>query len=245
MRFPHFMALAAVLLTSFGLAVAQTPESCPLVSVEGPAKQVDAGMSVVFRATLKTVVPTAKPEFEWKISAGTITAGQGTSSITVDTVGLGGQQIVVTVSVSGVSTVCSTSVTHSLAILQTTSNCGMAFDEFGDIRVEDEEARLDNLAIQLTNYKQAVGAIIVFAGRKTYENEAIERLKRAKDYLVKVRNIEPDRVVTVDGGYRKEFQVSLYIIPPGAQPPSFEPRLDPSEVELTKPRPRIVAKKRG
>lgn len=78
----------ATLLASLGAAAAQPPQRCQIVFIEAPAK-VDAGLSLVFRAKLGTVVPTAKPEYKWQINAGTITEGEGTSSITVDTAGLG------------------------------------------------------------------------------------------------------------------------------------------------------------
>lgn len=245
MKFPHLMALAAVLFTTFGVGAAQTSDKCQLVSLEVPAKEVDAGMSIVFRAKLNTIIPTAKPEFKWEITAGTITTGEGTPSITVDTTGLGGQSIEATVSVSGVSTICSTSATQTVAVVQGGVGCQMPLDEFGDINFEDEKARLDNFAIQLANYEGATGSIIVFAGRTTYEHEAEERLKRAKDYLVNVRNIEANRVITVDGGYREGFQVFLFIIPPGANPPSLESNVSPTEIELTKPHPKALPKKRS
>lgn len=243
MKFPHFMAAATVLLATFGVGAAQTSDKCHMVSVEVSAKDVDSGMPVVFSAKLNTIVPTARPEFKWQITAGTITAGEGTSSITVDTVGLGGRSIEATVSVSGVSTICSTSATESVRIFDEGPRCGLAFDQFGDIKFEDEKARLDNFAIQLINYKEQRGSIIVFAGRQTYANEARERLNRAKNYLVKIRNIDPNQVTTIDGGYREDFQIYLYIIPPGADPPSLEADVSPTEIELTKRRPKVLAKK--
>ena len=42
---------------------------------------------------------------------------------------------------------------------------GDRFDEFGDIKCEDEYARLDNFAIQLQNDPQSKGAIMVFTGK--------------------------------------------------------------------------------
>lgn len=244
MKSPHFMAVASFLLTPFVVGAAQTSDRCQIVSLEVPAK-VDAGLSVVFSAKLNTVVPTAKPEFKWHINAGTIVAGEGTSSITVDTAGLGGQSVEATVSVSGISTVCLTSATGSVAVMDTGPGCGLPFDQYGDIRFEDEKARLDNFAIQLLNYEAARGYIIAYAGKQTYKGEAAKRLQRAKNYLVRVREIDPARIITVDGGYQQEYSVALIIAPPGATPPSAMPGLSPDEIELTKPRPRDLVKKKS
>jgi hypothetical protein len=236
------MALATVLLASLGAAAAQSPQRCEIVSIEVPAK-VDAGTSIVFSAKLNTVVPTAKPEYKWQITAGTIISGEGTSSISVDTSGLGGQSIEATVSVSGISTLCSTSTTQSVAVLPP-EPCGISFDQYGDIRFEDEKARLDNFAIQLFNYRDATGFILAYAGKQTYQGEAAERLLRAKNYLVKVREMDPARIITIDGGYQEEFSITLRIASPGATAPVAMPTLSPSEIEFTKPRPRDLSKKK-
>ncbi|HEV7683749.1 MAG TPA: hypothetical protein VGO68_16595 [Pyrinomonadaceae bacterium] len=235
------MAVTAFVLVTFVVATAQNSDRCQIVSIESPAKEVDQGTSIVFSAKLNTVVPTAQSEFKWEITAGTIMAGQGTSSITVDTSGLGGQTVAATVSVSGVSTSCSTSATQSVAVLSPPP-CGMPLDEYGDIRFEDEKARLDNFAIQLFNYPDAKGYIFVYAGRQTYESEAAERVLRAKNYLVKVRHIDPARILAIDGGYQEDFVVILIVAPPDAIPPVSMPTLSPTEIKLTKPRPKSARK---
>lgn len=113
--------------------------------------------------------------------------------------------------------------------------CGLSgriFDEYGDIRFADEKARLDNFAIQLTNTENAVGHIIVYAGRRATVAEAEIRANRARDYLINVRKVNPERIKAVDGGYLVDLTVRLYIVPPGAAPPPLTPMLDPSQVEI-------------
>ena len=118
--------------------------------------------------------------------------------------------------------------------------CGwiVKFDEFGRIRLSDEHARLDNFAIQLTQTKETVGYIVVYASRKAMVREAQTRANRARNYLINVRKIDPQRVKAIDGGHKEEFQVDLWIIPANSQPPSLDPTVDPSQVEI------IGAKKR-
>jgi hypothetical protein len=110
--------------------------------------------------------------------------------------------------------------------------CGLAFDTFGDIRFEDEKARLDNFAIQISNQDDAHGFIIVYAGRKATLNQAQRRANRAKNYMVKVRGIESERLYAVDGGYREELEITLIVAPAGAEPPPLTPLLDPSQVQI-------------
>ena len=98
------------------------------------------------------------------------------------------------------------------------------FDEYSDISVEDEKARLDNFAIHLQKDEpQFKGYIIVYAGPRARSGEAQARAKRAKDYLVKARGIEAERIVTIDGGCRDRLEVELYALPSSMSPPTPNP----------------------
>jgi hypothetical protein len=110
--------------------------------------------------------------------------------------------------------------------------CVLAFDNYGDIRFSDEQARLDNFAIQIDHEPKNTGYIIVYAGRKALVAEAQLRANRARDYIVNVRHIDPARVKAVDGGYREDLTVYLYILPVGATPPVAEPSIDPKDVQI-------------
>jgi hypothetical protein len=122
--------------------------------------------------------------------------------------------------------------------------CGLRFDEYGDISWEDEKARLDNFAIQLMNEENAQGYIVAYAGRKAYIGEAQLRANRARDYLIKVREVDPKRVTAVDGGYQLDLTVNLHIIPAGLEPP-LNPTVDPSQVEIIYEKKRRSPKKRN
>src|SRR5712691_8379870 len=71
------------------------------------------------------------------------------------------------------------------------------FDAFGDIKCEDEYARLDNFAIQLQNEPTAKGLIIFYGGRSfrgklPRRGDAAARAARLRPYLVKRRGIPSD-----------------------------------------------------
>ena len=84
------------------------------------------------------------------------------------------------------------------------------FDEYGNIRFNDEKARLDNYAITLQNEPGTTATIIVYG---SCAGEAQQRGDRAKDYLVNTRGIEAGRITVVDGGCRAELTVQLWIVP--------------------------------
>jgi hypothetical protein len=113
------------------------------------------------------------------------------------------------------------------------------FDAFGDINCEDEMARLDNFAFSLQNDPQARGAIIFYGG-KTFRGklprrgEAAARAARLGHYLVKRRGIPADRLIVIDGGYHKEWQVELWIVPSGAGLPLRQPTVPIQEIKFRK-----------
>lgn len=243
MKRPHrHLVLAFLVILAPIAASARVPQKCPTVWVGSPTTGVTPGKSVVFTARLTGLNPTVQPEFHWEVSAGGIISGQGTPQLTVDTAGLGGQVVTARVSIGGVSRPCSVEASHSYPIPFEPITCGLPFDQYGDISLEYEQARLDSFVIQLFNETRSQGYIFAYAGRRSYKGEAAARLRRAKDYLVEVRQMSPGRIVTIDGGYKEDFEVTLIIVPLGATPPSAMPTLSPSEVQLTKPQPRSPLK---
>lgn len=99
------------------------------------------------------------------------------------------------------------------------------FDEFGDIRCEDEMARLDNFAIQLLHEPQAKGVIIFYGGRRfrgrlPRRDEAEARAGRMKPYLVNRRGIPASRIIVINGGYDDEWHAQLWVVPPGVKMPT-------------------------
>lgn len=110
------------------------------------------------------------------------------------------------------------------------------YDSYGKIPFEDAEARLDNFMFQLANMDEGTphyrGFIIVYAGRSAHAAEASAVAECAKNYLVKVREADPETIVAADGGYRDEFTVQLYIMPNDAYPPRLMPTVSPKKVQI-------------
>jgi hypothetical protein len=68
----------------------------PLVSVNCPSGEVEEGSKVKVSA----ITEAEKPVFAWRLTAGKLTEGDSTSSILIDTTGLAGQTITVTVEIN-------------------------------------------------------------------------------------------------------------------------------------------------
>ena len=111
-----------------------------------------------------------------------------------------------------------------------------ALDSYGTIPLEQEKLRLDNFAITLLRERNAVGYIIAYAGKRTRAGEAKELTERAESYLVKVRSFPPNRLKSINGGYREERQVELYVVKDKTCPPVAAPTVDPRDVQIIRPR---------
>jgi hypothetical protein len=189
------------------------PPPCPTVSVTCPS-DVDQGGALTFNASVN---PTGNVTYNWSVSAGTIASGQGTSSITVDTGTLGGQSVTATVEVGGLDPACTKTASCTTAVKPPVVIECTKVDEYGNIKFNDEKARLDAFASRLQTETGSQGYII---GYGTCEGEGLARANRAKDYLVNTRGIDAGRITTVDGGCRAELWVQLFACPPNAKPPT-------------------------
>lgn len=119
------------------------------------------------------------------------------------------------------------------------------FDEFGNICCDDEKARLDNFANQLSNEPDAQGYIIFYGGKRhnypycdssrlvlPRRGEAEARVARMKPFIYYTRGIDPDRIVVINGGYRESWMAEFWIAPKGAKPPVPTPTVKPQEIRF-------------
>jgi hypothetical protein len=215
------------------------PIVCPNISVSCPTS-VKQGDPLTFTAS---VSGDASITYNWTVSAGTISSGQGTTSITVDTTTLGGQNVTATVELGGLDPSCSRTASCT-ANVETPPQACRKFDEYSDLRFNDEKARLDNLAIQLQQDPGSQAYYVVFGSCDT---EGAARSTRAVDYLVNNRGIDRGRITVIDGGCRETLTVELWICPTGAGAPaaSNTATVSPCPACKVKPRPRARRTRRG
>lgn len=226
---------------------------CPVITLECPDMLARPGLPVSFKARVSGAGPDRALTYRWTVSAGTITSGtegevtssKGMAEFTavVNTTELaGGSSVTATVEVGGFDRSCSTSNSCTTIIVQPIEPRPM--DYYGNIRFADEMALLDNFAIELQNSTDFHGYIECYGRRVGQQREAMNRCARAKRYLSNRRGIAPDRIVLVDGGFREELTVGLWLLPPGTNfTPS--PTVDPKDVRFTKDTEGTKSRKRA
>ncbi|MEP6921688.1 MAG: PEGA domain-containing protein [bacterium] len=175
-----------------------------------------------------------------------VLSGLGTPTITVDSTSVGNQSIRATLLVedgSGDAVCRQTALASTLvrAITQTHREAG-EFDVCCNCAFDDQKARLDNLAVELQNDPSATGYILGYGGRSSRAGEADRLNVRARDYLIIKRGIDPARIIALNGGYREQDCVDLWIVPSGATPPQPRPTVQPGDVH---PAPAKLTRRRG
>lgn len=190
---------------------------CPAVEIVCPT-QLTVGEPITFSSRVTGGVPAnVNAVYNWTVSAGTITSGQGTDTIRVDTTGLAGETVRASLSVGGYNLDCAADCAISFPLPKATSR---KFDEFPDITRNDEKARLDNYGVELQNDPTATAYVIVYPGRSGKRGEVQQHASRIVDYLVNSRQIDKSRIVTLVGPVRDQLFVELWITPQGATPPN-------------------------
>jgi len=204
-----------------------TSRACPYnIRVDGPERVMEGDL-ITFASTNLVTDGAIPVLYNWTVTPGNlnITSGLGTSSITVDTKGFGGQTITADLDVNdGVyDATCRQRISVPTIVETPPAPPGpRKFDEFESSAFDDDKARLDAFAIELQNNPDSQGYIIMYQGteRASMRTKKVDVLsKRTLDYLVKSRGIDPRRIQIVNWGTRLKTTYDLWIIPPGAQPP--------------------------
>ncbi|HYW74583.1 MAG TPA: hypothetical protein VE961_26395 [Pyrinomonadaceae bacterium] len=214
-----------------------TPKSpCPFpVNLSAPST-VNDGDLITFTSDV-SYSGTAPLNYAWTVSpaAARIVSGAGTSTITVDSTGLGGQRVTATLAADDGSgdPMCRQTAQASTNVVAKTPppvECRQ-FDQFPSVAFDDDKARFDNLAIELQNSPDATAYIIIYAGQHSRTGQADALGKRSMDYLTITRGVGAQRLVFVNGGYREQDQFEIWLCPPGAHPPQPTPTVQPGDVQ--------------
>ncbi|HVQ38351.1 MAG TPA: hypothetical protein VMS31_12505 [Pyrinomonadaceae bacterium] len=220
---------------------------CPYpVNLSAPT-QVSEGEIITYTADV-AYSGTAPLNYTWTVSPGNakLLSGAGTPTITVDSTGLAGQRITATLVVDDGSgdAMCRQSSQASTFVPPTPprENPSRQFDVCCSCSFDDQKARLDNLAVDLQNDPSTTTYIIAYGGRSSRIGQADLLGSRARDYLVGQRGIDQARIVVLNGGFREEDCVELWIVPSGATPPQATPTVQPGDV---RPAPQRRGVRRG
>jgi hypothetical protein len=223
------LVLAAIGTTAFPALAQEAAVSCPTVTVSCP-DSVRVGEELTYTASISGGDAEVQPTFNWTVSAGAISSGQGTSTIIVDTTGTGGQTITATVDVGGFPRECMTSNSCTTSVAAK-SVPAAKFGEYVTRDLKANTAMLDEFVVALQNDPTAQGYVIAYGGRTSRPEDAQSAADHATDYTMKTRKMDGGRTLSGVGGYREEPTIELWIAPAGGTPPMATPTVAPEDVK--------------
>jgi hypothetical protein len=92
---------------------------------------------------------------------------------------------------------------------------------------------LDAFAQHLKSNPSLKAFLISYGGKQSCRNEALLRARLATRYLLKMRGISSDRSVILNGGYREDWVVELWVGSSGAARPSPTRTMDRKQVTIS------------
>ena len=196
--------------------------------------EVNEGDIVTFSADT-AYSGTAPLNYTWSVSpsAAKILSNTG-NKITVDSTTVGGQPISATLVVDDGSgdAACRQTAQASTLVRPPVKieRPSTQFDVCCSCSFDDQKARLDNLAVTLQNDPTATTYVIAYGGRTSRIGTAALLGTRARDYLVTQRGIDQSRITVLNGGFREEDCVELWVVPSGATPPQPTPTVQAGDV---------------
>jgi hypothetical protein len=99
----------------------QKPTPCPTMQFVTPPYEVEAGKPVTLTIKVTGGDPNADYTYNWMVSDGAISSGQGTVKIEIDTAEAKGVKIMATVEVGSVAPECQMSRFHTIMIKKNSS----------------------------------------------------------------------------------------------------------------------------
>ena len=108
-------------------------------------------------------------------------------------------------------------------------------DDGSGLSFQEDKPRIDLFAEQMKGNKSAVAYIIAYGGLVSYKNEAAIRLRCIRNHLITAHGISGSRLKLINGGYRPEVSVRLYLVKPGDPKPTAYPIVNREAVRLKKP----------
>ncbi|MGH9875606.1 MAG: hypothetical protein ACRD9S_24380 [Pyrinomonadaceae bacterium] len=184
--------------------------------------------------------------YTWSLSPGSAKIQTSVGNrITVDSTGLGGQRITATVVVDDGSgeAACRQTAQASTFVKphEVIVHPSRQFDVCCSCSRDDLKARLDNLGVELQNDPTATTYVIAYGGRTSRIGQADVLGTFARNYLTTDRGIDQSRITVMNGGFREEDCVEMWIVPSGATPPQPTPTVQAGDV---RPAPAVPRRRR-
>jgi hypothetical protein len=190
--------------------------TCPTISLSGPEGIKRLGEEIDVKAIVSPNNLTGLA-YSWSVNKGKIAKGLGSQEITIDTSDIkigfnqGGTEIEVKLEIGGFPTGCKSEATDKYGVFIIADF--FPIDEYRTTTFSNEEkARLDNLAIQLSHNPNMKAYIVKGFKAGTPKRSISRNIEKVKSFLFVARKFPNDRfVILIDPG--QELSTKLWLWP--------------------------------
>ena len=216
-----FLFVATIILVNS--LNAQT--KCPNVRVSSP-DMVKESEALTFTVMVSGGDPNVTPTYNWSISAGTITSGQGTSTIIVETTGLGGQTATATVELGGYDRTCSSmaSATSPIEALPKTE-LHIHGNYISPLAFMQDASKFAGDFMSAYYAAETTKAVIFFYPGKTDSKSAakIKQMTATTKTAFAAMGMKPAMYTMKTAGKRGNTSYEMWIVPNGGEVPVATP----------------------
>ncbi len=177
-----FLIAFITLLSVFNIAGQIPAAKCPELEIVGPQGIAYPGSEIVLRAKISGLDSRTLLNYDWKISGGRVLEGKATNQITLEaTEQDAGGFITVSVLVNGLPENCSSNASEKYGVARRTHDT--VLDQYGRIPWREEQARLDNLHVQISRNPEATGLIYMEIRAEDSVNAAKKHARKIANYF--------------------------------------------------------------
>jgi len=204
---------------------AHAQNKCPDVRMSSP-DIIKEGEPATFTTLVTGGDPNVSPTYNWAISAGTITSGQGTSTITVETTGLGGQTSTATVELGGYDRTCSVMASSTVSIDKAPKTEKLIEGNYTTPVVFMQDASKFAGDFMSAYYgSESTKAVVFFYPGKTDAKAAtkIKQMMATTKTSFAAMGMKPEMYTMKTAGKRGNTSYEMWIVPKGGEVPVASP----------------------
>ena len=207
---------------AFGLLIAGKclAQKCPDIRLTSP-DLLKEGEPATFTAIVTGGDPNSTYTYNWSVSAGAISSGQGTSVIIVDTKDLGGTTCTATVMLGGVDRSCSSYASATVSIDPLPRTQLHTKDNYTTVKAfSDEASKFAGDFMSAYYGADSPHAVVFFYPAKTGNSAAaIKQMTATTKTVFAAYGMKPADYKITTGPKRSSTSFEMWIVPKGGEEP--------------------------
>ncbi len=197
---------------------------CPVIKLSSPGI-VKEGEPGSFTAIVSGGEQNVSYTYNWSVSSGTISSGQSTSSITVDTKGLGGQSCTATLDLGGVDRSCQSYASATMSIDMVPKTAMHTGGNFATTKLFTDDVNKFAVDFMSAYYGDELTKAVIFLYPDKNKTAAsvISQMTAIIKKSFTLLSLKPDTYKIITAGTRSLNSYEMWIVPKDGEAPVATP----------------------